>query len=426
MRKNNVVICDLGFGDNAKGKTADWYLSNRKMNTAVRFSGGPNGGHQIVYNDKKYVLHVLPSGVFHKNVVSVVATGTCVDPIKLKIEIDNLASNDIQISPYNLRVSTLCPVITRIHIAKDMYDEEKLGENKIGSTLCGISPVSTDKMARRGLVFIDLIDKVKIKKKITQEYYIDSLLKYNLRQSYDQFIDELYEHGKYFEPYFTDTSLFLDQRCMDGGVLFEGSQSALLDINSPYYPYVSTTSTLAGAAAASSAISPKYLDEIVGVSKCYLTRSGKGGVFPTEYDEEMSTKMASRGHEVGLTSGRRRRTGALDLVLLKHSIRVNGCDSLVISKFDVLSGMPNIKLNTHYTIDGVKFEHLPTNYDDIIKAVPNYITLKAWNGDLTNMRSAKELPTELFEFIEVVEDFLGLPIKLIGVGPNREQTIELK
>jgi adenylosuccinate synthase len=425
MKNNNIVICDGLIGDTGKGRYVDWYVSKGNINTIVKYTGGSNAGHTIVVNDKKTIFHLMPSGALHPGIVNVIATGVCVDPVELKQEIAGLEEQKMLFTQKTLKVSTLCPVITRIHKAIDAYEEEQRGTNKIGTTKKGIGPVNIDRYGRRGLRLIDLLNVDKIRRKITQQFYINALLKYNLTQSYDNFIDELHTMGKYLEPYLTDTSLYLDGACKNGGVLFEGSQSALLDVDSCMTPFTTSTHTSASYAAVGSGISAKYLDEVVGVVKAFTTRVG-GGVFITEMNEQIADHVREIGKEYGSTSGRARRIGWLDLVLLKYSSRINGFTSLALTKLDTLSGLEELKICTHYTINGEKVEDMPTNYDDIEKAIPNYITLKGWKEDLTQITDIRKLPKEVFDYIQVIEDFIGLPVELIGVGPNRHQTLELK
>lgn len=418
--KPNVVVVGMQVGDEGKGRIVDFLA--KQSNVVVRFQGGNNAGHTIWVDGKKTVLHLIPSGILYKNVVNVIATGVVIDPFVLLGEIEELKRQGVIISPENLKISPACHVITTIHKAIDVHEEASRGKNKIGTTQRGIGPVNVDRVARRGIRLYDLLKPSKLQQFISEENYCMLRVRYSLPQTYDEFMIGLNEVGKAIEPYFIDTSLYLDKACKIGGVLFEGAQAALLDVDHGSYPYVTSSHCVAGYAAVGSGVSPLYIDEIVGVIKAYTTRVGTGP-FPTEIIGDDGEKLRQKGAEFGATTGRPRRVGWLDLVALRYAARIHGLTSIAITKLDILSGLEELKVCTHYSINGKETEQMPLDHMDAMEAVPNYVSLYGWNKDISNVNLVKSLPEEVDNYINFIVDALDVDVKLIGVGPNREQTL---
>lgn len=421
MRKiPNVVVVGAQVGDEGKGRIVD-YLA-KQSNVVVRFQGGNNAGHTIWVNDKKTVLHLIPSGILYPNVVNLIATGVVVDPFVLLQEIDQLKTQGVEVSPDNLKISGACHVITPIHKAIDIHEEAGRGRNKIGTTQRGIGPVNVDRVARRGIRLYDLMKSNRLQQLISKEQYEAYYYKYELVEKYDEFIAHLQEAGAKIAPFLTDTALYLDKACHKGGVMFEGAQAALLDIDHGSYPYVTSSHCVAGYASVGSGVSPLYIDEIVGVVKAYTTRVGTGP-FPTEIVDSAGEFLRQKGAEFGATTGRPRRVGWLDLVALRYAVRVHGITSLAITKLDILSGIEELKVCTHYTINGEKVEEMPVDHMEAMEAIPNYVTLRGWNQDISKITDVWELPSEVRDYISLISQDLGVEAHLVGVGPNREQTL---
>lgn len=418
--KPNIVVVGAQVGDEGKGRIVD-YLA-KQSNVVARFQGGNNAGHTIWVQDKKTVLHLIPSGILYPNVVNVIATGVVIDPFVLLKEIDGLRNHGVEVTPFNLKISAACHVITAIHKAIDIHEEVGRGVNKIGTTQRGIGPVNVDRVARRGIRLYDLVKPGKLEQLVSREQYEVCYSKYSLAQKYDEFIASLKEVGEELAPFLTDTALFLDKACQKGGVLFEGAQAALLDIDHGSYPYVTSSHCVAGYAAVGCGVSPLYIDEIIGVVKAYTTRVGTGP-FPTEINGEDGEKLRQRGSEFGTTTGRPRRVGWLDLPALKYAVRVHGLTSIAITKLDILTGFDELKVCTHYTINGKNVEELPVDHAEMLDAIPNYVTLKGWNQDISQINDVWKLPTEVADYVSFIVDALNVDVQMVGVGPNREQTL---
>jgi len=418
--KPNVVVVGAQVGDEGKGRIVD-YLA-KQSSVVVRFQGGNNAGHTIWVNGKKTVLHLIPSGILYPDVTNVIATGVVVDPFVLLEEIKQVEAQGVKVTPENLKISGACHVITPIHKAIDIHEEAGRGKNKIGTTQRGIGPVNVDRVARRGIRLYDLIKPNKLSQLIPEEQYETLYYKYELLEHYEQFIARLQEAGEKLAPFLTDTSLFVDKACYRGGVMFEGAQAALLDIDHGSYPYVTSSHCVAGYATVGSGVSPLYIDEIIGVVKAYTTRVGTGP-FPTEITGHAAETLRQRGAEFGATTGRPRRVGWLDLVALRYAARVHGLTSLAITKLDILSGLEELKVCTHYTINGEKVEEMPIDHMETTEAIPNYITLRGWKQDISNITDVWELPAEVRDYVSLISQDLGVEVHLVGVGPNREQTL---
>lgn len=418
--KPNVVVVGAQVGDEGKGRIVD-YLA-KQSSVVVRFQGGNNAGHTIWVNDKKTVLHLIPSGILYPEVTNVIATGVVVDPFVLLEEIKQVESQGVKVTPENLKISGACHVITPIHKAIDVHEEAGRGKNKIGTTQRGIGPVNVDRVARRGVRLYDLIKPGRLQQLITKAQYDTYYWKYELIDNYESFITKLQDAGAKLAPFLADTALFLDKACHKGGVMFEGAQAALLDVDHGSYPYVTSSHCVAGYAPVGAGVSPLYIDEIMGVVKAYTTRVGTGP-FPTEITGEEGEALRQKGAEFGATTGRPRKVGWLDLVALRYAVRVHGLTSLAITKLDILSGLDELKVCTHYTINGEKVEEMPVDHMEAMDAIPNYVTLRGWKQDISKITDVWELPIEVRDYVSLISQDLGVEVHLVGVGPNREQTL---
>lgn len=419
--KKNIVVIGGQIGDEAKGKITDFLAKD--YNTVVRFSGGNNCGHTILVNNEKTVLHLIPSGILHPHIVNIIATGVVVDPLALLNEIKELQLRGVEITPHNLKIAANCAVVTSIHKAIDIYEEHNRGTNKLGTTQRGIGPVNQDRVARKGIKLYDLFDMNKLRSILSYEAYVEYDNKYSLGQKYDEFIMQLHNAGLELKQYLCDAAFYIDNACKNGGVMFEGAQAALLDIDHGSYPYVTSAHCIASYAAVGSGVSSMYIDEIIGVIKAYTTRVGTGP-FPTEILGNDGEALRQKGGEFGATTGRPRRVGWLDLVALKYAARINGITSLAITKLDILSGVEELQICTHYTIDGIDVTNMPVNHMDTLRAIPHYITMKGWKEDLSSLTDVWSLPNEALEYISFISKELDVEVTLLGVGGNRNQTLQ--
>lgn len=417
------VVVGAQWGDEGKGKIVD--VLGEKADYVVRFQGGNNAGHTIVVNGEKSILHLLPSGVLHKNAVCIIGPGVVVDPFVLLEEIDVLEKKGLSSS--HIYISDRAHLIMPYHIKLDELQEERLAGNKIGTTKRGIGPCYADKYTRIGLRVGDLIDfeSFKVKLKSTLSIKNDQITKlYDEKPfDYDEMTAQFKEIREKLLPRMVDSlsvvNEALDQNKM---VLFEGAQAAMLDINYGTYPYVTSSSPTSAGVCAGAGISPKKLDKIIGVVKAYSTRVGEGP-FVTELINEDGEKLREIGHEYGATTGRPRRCGWLDLNVVKHAARINGLTDLVITKIDVLSAFDEIKVCTGYEIDGQIYDTIPASVEMIAKAKAVYEIFPGWQCDITGIRTFEELPENCKAYIKRIEEFTNTRISLVSVGPDRENNI---
>ena len=416
------LLLGLQWGDEGKGKIVDVLTSNYDI--IARFQGGPNAGHTLVFNNKKYVLHTIPSGIFHENKINIIGNGVVIDPIILQSEIDKIKSENINI--YNsLFISKKAHLILPTHRLLDAASEKSKGKNKIGSTLKGIGPTYMDKTGRNGFRIGDLesdqwknkyYELTKKHQKLIDFYEVD--LEYNLEKLHNEFFDSI-ENLKKIR--FIDSEDFFMKSINNKSILAEGAQGSLLDIDFGTYPYVTSSNTTAAGACTGLGIAPNAIGDVFGIFKAYTTRVGSGP-FPTELFDSIGEKIREIGHEYGATTGRDRRCGWLDLVALKYSIQINGVTELNIMKSDVLSTIKELLVCTSYNLDGEEVNFFP--YDIVSKKItPNYKEFKGWDEDITQIKDEDNLPNELIDYINFIESFVEVPIKLISVGPDRKQTI---
>lgn len=417
------VVVGAQWGDEGKGKIVD--VLGEKADYVVRFQGGNNAGHTVVVNGEKSILHLLPSGVLHKNAVCIIGPGVVVDPFVLLEEIDVLEKKGLASS--HIYISDRAHLIMPYHIKLDELQEERLAGNKIGTTKRGIGPCYADKYTRIGLRVGDLIDfeSFKVKLKSTLSIKNDQITKlYNEKPfDYEEMVTQFSEIREKLLPRMMDSlsvvNEALDQNKM---VLFEGAQAAMLDINYGTYPYVTSSSPTSAGVCAGAGISPKKLDKIIGVVKAYSTRVGEGP-FVTELLDNQGEKLREIGHEYGATTGRPRRCGWLDLNVVKHAARINGLTDLVITKIDVLSAFDEIKVCTGYEIDGQIFDTIPASVEMVARAKAVYETFPGWQCDITGIRTFDDLPENCKAYIKRIEEFTNTRISLVSVGPDRENNI---
>jgi adenylosuccinate synthase len=418
-----TVIVGLQWGDEGKGKTTDFLAEQVSM--VVRYQGGDNAGHTVVWGDQVFKLHLVPSGVLYPHITSVIGNGVVVNPATLIAELEMLASRHIDVS--RVRVSRSAHVLMPYHVALDRANEARLDGAKVGTTGRGIGPAYGDRAWRLGLRMEDLLDRDVLAARIRGVLPDKNLLLGTMGSptfEVDALADQAAAWGSTLEPYLDDTT-WLVQRALATGehVLLEGAQGTLLDLDHGSYPYVTSSNPVAGGAATGGGIGPLQIDEVMGVMKAYATRVGSGP-FPTELNDEIGQGIASRGHEVGTTTGRPRRVGWFDAVPLRYSVAVNSASSIMLNKLDILSGIPEIKLAVAYEIDGRRVDHWPSSGLALARATPIYETFEGWTEPIHDVRSINELPESARRYLGALEDLAGVPIVLVSVGPERTQTIE--
>ncbi|HRB70222.1 adenylosuccinate synthase [Flavobacterium sp. WV_118_3] len=417
------LLLGLQWGDEGKGKIVDVLTS--KYDIIARFQGGPNAGHTLEFDGIKHVLRTIPSGIFHKNSVNIIGNGVVIDPVVFQKELEGLEKFNMDIKS-RLLISRKAHLILPTHRLLDAASEASKGKAKIGSTLKGIGPTYMDKTGRNGLRVgdIELADFKERYRTLADKHeamisFYDVDMQYNLKELEDEFFAAI-EVLKTLT--FIDSEAFLNQAMKDGkSILAEGAQGSLLDIDFGTYPFVTSSNTTAAGACTGLGIAPNKVKDVFGIFKAYTTRVGSGP-FPTELHDEIGQTMARVGNEFGSVTGRARRCGWLDLVALKYAIQVNGVTQLYMMKGDVLSGFDTLKVCTGYTYKGETINHLPYNIEPE-NVTPVYVEKKGWKADLTGMTTYEQLPAELKEYIEFIENEVEVPIKVISVGPDRTQTI---
>ncbi|HZA50270.1 MAG TPA: adenylosuccinate synthase [Myxococcaceae bacterium] len=429
----NVVVVGAQWGDEGKGKVVD--LLTQHAEVVVRFHGGNNAGHTLVVGGQKTVLHLIPSGILHAGKTCVIGNGCVVDPGVLVGEIDALKGRGHFKDDALLVVSENAHVIFPWHKLLDSLREKVRGASAIGTTGRGIGPAYEDKAARSGIRVRDLLDVERLNRRVSErlpvalEQLQDLARKAKLptpQLETQQVVTEYAGLGRRLRTYVGDVSRFLASQVQRGArILFEGAQGTLLDVDHGTYPFVTSSNCVAGNAAVGSGIGPTLLDKVIGISKAYTTRVG-GGPFPTELTDELGERLRKTGDEYGATTGRPRRCGWLDGVVLRYSARVNGMWGLAVTKLDVLSGLDRIELCTAYELDGKRITELPTDHEDLERVKPVYETLSGWTEPLTGVRSLEELPAPALRYVRRVEEVAGVPLVCVSVGADRGETILLR
>lgn len=418
-----IVLIGAQWGDEGKGKATD--LLGTRVDYVVKFNGGNNAGHTVVVGDKKYALHLLPSGILTDGVVPVIASGVVVDVEVLFHELEALSARGVDVS--RLLVSANAHVITAYHRTIDRVTERFLGKRQIGTTGRGIGPTYADKINRVGIRVQDLFDENILRQKV--EGALDQknhlLVKvYNRRAiSVDEVVEELLGYTERLRPMVVDTSLVLNRALDDGKtVLFEGGQATMLDVDHGTYPFVTSSNATSGGAATGSGVAPNRIDRVIAVVKAYTTRVG-AGPFPTELHDDSGEFLRSRGFEFGTTTGRPRRTGWFDAPIARYAARINGVTDFVLTKLDVLTGLNTIPVCVAYQVDGKRVDEVPVSQSDFHHATPIYEDFPGWTEDLTGVRSFDALPAAAQDYVLALERMSGARISAIGVGPGREAIV---
>ncbi len=419
---SSVVVVGTQWGDEGKGKITD-YLSE-KAEVVARYQGGNNAGHTIVFGGTKYKLHLIPSGIFYKDKACVIGNGMVIDPKALVEELAYLHERNVDTS--NLRISNRAHVILPYHLKLDIVEEERKGANKIGTTKKGIGPAYMDKAARIGIRIADLLDKETFEEKLVRNLEEKNRMfeKYYEVEGFtkEEILDEYFEYGQQIAQYVCDTSVVLNDALDDGRrVLFEGAQGVMLDIDQGTYPFVTSSNPIAGGVTIGSGVGPSKINHVVGVSKAYTTRVGDGP-FPTELHDEIGNTIREVGNEYGTTTGRPRRVGWFDSVVVRHARRVSGITDLSLNSIDVLTGIKTLKICTAYKYRGEVMEEFPASLKILAECEPVYEELPGWEEDITGVKSLSELPVNARHYIERVSQLTGIPLTVFSVGPDRNQT----
>jgi adenylosuccinate synthase len=420
----NIVVMGAQWGDEGKGKIVD--LLTTDVAAIVRFQGGNNAGHTLVVNGKQTILHLIPSGILHQGKKCMIGNGVVLDPFVFCLEMDKLAASGIDVSPGRLMISKKAQLIMPYHRAIDGARENfKSGSDKIGTTGRGIGPCYEDKASRIGIRAADLADEKLLRHKIEKALVEKNALLTSLYgqepMSAQQIFDELLPVARRLTLYLGDVSSAI-QECAGQGVLFEGAQGTHLDIDHGTYPFVTSSNTVAGNASAGTGCSPRMFDRIVAIVKAYTTRVG-AGPFPTELPDGPGAYMQEKGAEFGATTGRKRRCGWLDMVVLRESQRLNGPTEIALTKLDVLGGLAELKLCTSYRYRGQEVAYPPQEENGMAYVEPVYESMPGWQEDISGCRAYAELPKATRDYIARIEEILGIPVSIVSVGPDRDQTI---
>ncbi|MCD6513015.1 MAG: adenylosuccinate synthase [Thermoplasmata archaeon] len=412
-----VAIIGLQWGDEGKGKITDYYAG--KVDCVVRYQGGNNAGHTVIVKGKEYKFHLMPSGVIQGKKV-IIGNGVVVDPSVLIEEIESVEKNGINV---DLMISERAHVIMPYHRLLDGAGEKALGNKKIGTTGRGIGPCYTDKIARTGIRMGELVNENMFKERVAEIMKVKKPVfdAYGIEIDEDKMIEEYASYGKKLAPYVGNVSYYLNSIIDEKNVLFEGAQGVLLDIDHGTYPYVTSSNPSAGGIFSGTGVPPKKIEKIIGVLKAYTTRVGMGPM-PTEDNTEYGEYMAKKGHEYGTTTGRKRRTGWLDLVAAKYAVMLNGIDEIAITKLDVLDGLDKIKVCTGYEYDGRVTDEFPFSSKILEKVKPIYEEFDGWDR-VEGIKRYEELPKNAKRYLDFISEWLNVPISIISTGPAREDTI---
>lgn len=421
------IVLGAQWGDEGKGKMTDYLAESADV--VVRFQGGNNAGHTVEVGDKQYKLHLIPSGILYDTKLNVIGNGVVVDPKALFEEIDYLKGVGVDVTPEKLMISDRAQLIMPYHKILDGIKEKARGKKDIGTTGKGIGPCYTDKMERSGIRVCDLMHKEVFEEKlkdnvdakndiVTKIYGGDSL-------DFSAIYNEYLEYAERMRPFVKDISVEVFNNIKAGKkVLFEGAQGTLLDIDYGTYPYVTSSNTIAGGVCTGAGVGPTAITSAVGIAKAYTTRVGKGP-FPTELFDETGDWIREKGHEYGVTTGRARRCGWLDLVILKTTARISGLTSFAVTKIDTLAGMEKVKVCTGYKFDGKVIDYVPASLEDLAKCEPIYEEFDGWDESIENARSYDDLPENAKIYLKKIEEFTDTKISIVSVGPRRDQTIEV-
>ena len=419
---SSIVVVGTQWGDEGKGKITDFLAE--QADVIARFSGGNNAGRTIQFGGETYKLHLVPSGIFYKDKLAVIGNGVVVDPVALLKELDGL--NERGVSTSNLRISNRAQVILPYHLAQDEYEERRRGDNKIGTTKKGIGPAYVDKAQRIGIRMADLLEKETFERRLKENIEVkNAYFKGMFNETcprFDEIFDEYYAAGQRLKEFVTDTSKILDDAFVaEEKVLFEGAQGVMLDIDHGTYPFVTSSNPVAGNVTVGTGVGPTFVSKVIGVCKAYTSRVGDGP-FPTELFDENGHHIREVGREYGTTTGRPRRVGWFDSVVLRHSRRVSGITDLSINSIDVLTGLDTVKICTAYELDGEEITEYPANLDQLRRCKPIFEELPGWEEDITGCRTLEELPDNARKYLERISELCNVRISIFSVGPDRDQT----
>ncbi len=425
---SSVIVVGTQWGDEGKGKVVD--LLSESADFIVRFQGGNNAGHTLVVENKKFILHLIPSGILHRTKTCCIGNGVVIDPGVLLGEIEKLRSHQLQVDPNNLVISGQAHVIMTYHREVDNARELRKGKEKIGTTGRGIGPCYEDKASRAGIRIHELVNpkifteklKVNLEEK---NFYLEKFLGAK-PLDYNQIADEYLSYGEQLKPYVGNVSQLLEKARRQGkNILFEGAQGTHLDIDHGTYPFVTSSNAVAGGACCGAGVGPTHIDTVLGICKAYTTRVG-GGPFPTELKDEIGMHLQQEGAEFGSTTGRPRRCGWLDMVVLRNAASLNGLNSLAITKLDVLTGLKEIRIATSYVHEASAMQSFPFECFTLEKCEPSYESFSGWSEDISSARDFSDLPVKTQRYLRAIEELAEVPISIVSVGPGRNQTIFLK
>ncbi|MDG0795229.1 adenylosuccinate synthase [Cohnella ginsengisoli] len=419
---STVVVVGTQWGDEGKGKITDFLAE--KADVVARYQGGNNAGHTILIQNKKYKLTMIPSGIFNENKVCVIGNGMVINPAALVEELQYIRDNGF--STDNLRISDRAHVIMPYHLVLDALEEDRKADNKIGTTRKGIGPCYMDKAARNGIRIADLMDAeeftLKTRRLVAEKNQVIEQMYGGDKLDAEQIIADYLELAEVLRPLVTDTSVVLND-AIDAGqkVLFEGAQGVMLDIDQGTYPFVTSSNPSAGGVCIGSGVGPSKIQQVIGVAKAYTTRVGDGP-FPTELHDDLGQWIRDKGHEYGTVTGRPRRVGWFDSVVVRHARRVSGITGLSLNSLDVLSGLETVKICTAYNYRGQLIEHYPANLKMLAECEAVYEELPGWSEDITGAKTLEDLPENTRRYVQRVSELTGIPIAIFSVGRNREQT----
>ena len=421
----NVVVVGAQWGDEGKGKIVDWLST--EADVVVRFQGGHNAGHTLVIGDATYKLALLPSGIVRPGKLSVIGNGVVLDPHHLVGEIAKLRGQGVTVTPDTLKIAENVTLILTLHRELDAHREGAIvGGVTIGTTKRGIGPAYEDKVGRRAIRLMDLAEPDTLDGKIERLLAHHNPLRTGLGLptiAVETIRNELTAVAPEVLPYMDATFLLLDEARRAGKrILFEGAQGAMLDVDHGTYPYVTSSNTVSGAAATGAGLGPGAIGYVLGIAKAYTTRVG-GGPFPTELHDEIGQLIGDKGHEYGVNTGRRRRCGWFDAVLVRQAVRTSGIDGIALTKLDILDGFPAIKICTRYRLDGRLIDHLPASQAAQARVEPVYETFEGWDGATGGARSWADLPAQAIKYVRYVEELIGCPVALLSTSPQRDDTI---
>jgi adenylosuccinate synthase len=420
----NVVVVGAQWGDEGKGKLVDWL--SEQADTVVRFQGGHNAGHTLVIGENVYKLSLLPSGVVRPNKLGVIGNGVVLDPHHLASEVEKLIGQGVAITRDNLRVADNVTLILSVHRELDALRESSNSGTRIGTTKRGIGPAYEDKVGRRAIRLMDLADPDTLDEKIERLLSHHNTLRRGL--GLPEFVaatirEELLSVAPKVLPYMDTVWRLLDEERRAGKrILFEGAQGALLDIDHGTYPFVTSSNTVAGQAATGSGLGPRSIGYVLGIAKAYTTRVGEGP-FPTELDNEIGNLIGERGREFGTVTGRKRRCGWFDAVLVRQTVRTSGIDGIALTKLDILDGFESIQVCVRYRLDGQEIDHLPASQGAQARVEPIYETIEGWSGSTAGARSWADLPAQAIKYVRRIEELIGATVALVSTSPDREDTI---